>query len=71
MLKRLKSSLEFLDLGGNQFGDLGAKAIAAALKVNNNLSVLCLDDNRIGVLGAQELSKSIENFGDQAAQSIA
>ncbi len=66
-----------LRLNGNEIGDVGAKAIAEALKVNGNadLTVLWLADNNIGVDGAKAIAEALKvnavlNFFPNASTTV-
>jgi Ran GTPase-activating protein (RanGAP) involved in mRNA processing and transport len=56
---RLNSSLQHLDLWGNQIGDAGAASIADALKLNSSLQHLDLSSNQIGAAGAGAIAEAL------------
>lgn len=53
------SNIKTLSARSNNIGDAGAKAIAAALKVNHSLTILNLWDNRIRRDGAEAIADVI------------
>jgi hypothetical protein len=64
ILKRLSENdpeLATLDLGFNDIGPDGAKAIAEALKNNNSLTTLDLMNNHIDDAGAQAIAEALKN----------
>lgn len=52
-------NIAIMIIGANSIGDEGLKEISAALKVNNTLCALHLDDNNIEDEGAKELAIGI------------
>jgi len=73
-----------LELGGNEIGDEGAKAIAEALKVNAVVTTLVLSNNSIGDEGAKAIAEALKvnavvttlyltvnNIEDEGAKAIA
>jgi Ran GTPase-activating protein (RanGAP) involved in mRNA processing and transport len=50
------SNVKTLSARSNNIGDAGAKAIAAALKINRSLTILNLWDNRIRRDGAEAIA---------------
>ena len=60
----------FLNLGGNQLGDDGAKALAAAVAASGSLAELHLDDNNIGDEGAKALAAGISASGSLALKTL-
>ena len=61
ILTELKNnSITTLDLGGNNIGVEGAKAIAEALKVNESITELNLYNNNIGDEGAKAIAEALK-----------
>jgi len=56
---RNNTSLRFLDITGNRFGDLGAAWLAVALSENRTLESVHCDRNRIGFTGFKMLFDAI------------
>ena len=52
-----ESNLKILIARGNAIGDIGSKAIGAALKANRNLLQLSLWDNKIQKDGAEMIAE--------------
>lgn len=44
-------SLKYLDISGNNLGELGALIVASAFRLNEGVQVLKLDNNNIGYNG--------------------
>ena len=57
---RSDTSLQSLDIGGNNIGPDGITALAEALKGNENLTTLELGYNPIGEAGAKALAAVIK-----------
>ena len=52
--------LTFLDLGGNSIGDVGAEALAGALRVNGVLTHLDLEFNNINQKGKSQMREAVQ-----------
>jgi hypothetical protein len=64
LLKRIRNNdltLTSLDLGRNQIGAAGAKAVSEALKHNTTLTSLDLEANLISTAGAKDLSEALKH----------
>jgi len=59
-LLAINFTLKNLNLEGNHIADIGAKAIAEALKVNSRLKSLNLKENRITDIGAKALGEALK-----------
>ena len=51
----VSGSMATLDLTYNRIGDVGAKAVAEAVRASGSMANLCLDNNNIGA--ASKLSR--------------
>ena len=56
----MNTSLTEINLGGNNIGDEGGKAIGEALKVNTSLTEINLGDNKIGDEGAKAIGEALK-----------
>ena len=68
------TSIEVLDLSGNEIGDYEAEKLAAALETNRTLKTLILFQNRIGKQGggsgAKAIGKALRSGGNDALREL-
>ena len=68
------TSIEVLDLSGNEIGDYEAEKLAAALETNRTLKTLILFQNRIGKegggSGAKAIGKALRSGGNDALREL-
>ena len=64
LIRRVRTfgiSMAKLDLNWNQIGDVGAKAIAEAVRSSGSMGTLCLNSRNIGDAAKQSLRESVQS----------
>ena len=59
-------SMATLNLHSNSIGDVGAKAIAEAVKSSGSMATLDLSENQIGDVGAKAIAEAVKSSGSMA-----
>ena len=64
------TSIEVLDLSGNEIGDYEAEKLAAALETNRTVKTLILSRNSIGFIAAKAFGKALRPGGNDALREL-